>query len=659
MQLCMAGVVWCQNDSTARRHPRYFVGIVGGFGSTLEQGSVAVPTFSDCGAFEHGTGTRWSLSGLFEMRLGDGPASLQLRSGFSRHRGTLRETIVGDRFVADAQGNVLPAVIDQILTFNESSLSFALLARYPLLAGLTMQGGIGVDHIVSIDQTHSQVAVSPDMLLLGNNRRDQTLLTGVLIGAPQAIFGLHLGFGYDLPIGSRSTLSPELMVAYPVTSRASEGSWRDLSLRAGIGLRFGLATEPDTLPTPPPILPQRGDTPVVAVVPKLVPTVLTEPSVVEVRINEYDSTEALPLLNQIYFAEHSAELRDRYKQLTRESSEEFSNEHLVGSALDVYYQILNILGRRMRDYPHATLAINGYHNSRENDPDLARARAERLRSYLIDVWQIAPGRIKATGGKLPPNPSSELGREGFEENARVEIIPSDPNVTAPVLRRHIQRVATPPSVVFYPRVLAEAGVAGWRLDLIEGEHLWKRFAGTNTLPDSIRWNWRGDNGALPALPMHLGYQLSVTDQTDRTASTALMNIDVAYHTRQEKLENRERDTTIESYSLLLFNFDSPKVSESDRALLRAIAANIKRGATARLTGFTDSLGGVAHNRELAIMRAEETAKILRGLVPRGVTVIVEQGDGERERFPYSTPEGRAHCRTVIIEVRTPSSSDGS
>lgn len=658
MQLCMAGVVWCQSDSSRTGAPHSYIGIAVALGPTLEQASIAVPDFADCGSLRNGTGARWSIAGLYEPYFGRKGFALQLRAGLAAHRGTLSERIDRQEEIRLSDGSLAPVVVDQVLDFSETAFFLSLFLRYPLFDRLHLQGGFGGRQYIKVDQTHRQVAVSPDLLLLNNNRREEDLSTGVLIGAAGLNFLADLGLAYDLPIGSRSTLSPEIMLSYGLDHRNPSGSWGDLALQAGVSLRFGLGgdTVPvETVPHPQP----PPDTPaVIATIPKLVPTVLTQPSVVEVRIDEYDSTEALPLLNQIFFPESSAELQSRYIQLKPADIATFSNARLVGSALDVYYQILNIIGKRLEDFPHATLTINGYRNGRESSPDLSRRRAEGLRAYLVDVWHIAPSRIKVTGGKLPPNPSSETSEQGFQENARAELIPSDPNVTAPVLRRHVQRVASPPSVVFYPRAVAEAGIASWKIDVMEGGTLWKRFAGT-ALPDSIRWNWRGDSGTLPTLPMRLGYELSVTDRTNRTESTPLTAIDVMYHSRSEKLEHRENDTTIESYSLLLFNFDSPKVSEGDRALLRAIAANIRQGATVRLTGYTDSLGGQIHNRDLAMMRAEETAKILRVLVPRGVTIIVDERGGERERFPYLTPEGRAHCRTVIIEVRTPSSSDGS
>lgn len=338
--------------------------------------------------------------------------------------------------------------------------------------------------------------------------------------------------------------------------------------------------------------------------------------------------------------------------------EGFGNAQLIGSALDVYYHLLNIIGMRMRRTPDATLTITGYHNGQENQPQLGRRRAESVKKYLAEVWRISSRRIRVVGGGMPANPASEAMPEGAEENARVEITSNDLNITGPVIRRHIQRIATPPSITFYPNVVAEGGLAEWSLDVLEQSSRWKSFAGGGDhLPDSIIWEWRNDRGELPSLPMQLQYALRVTDSTGATAGTPLKQIDVTYNALRDTPQD---DTTIENYSLLLFNFDSPKISRSDMALLKAIIGQTQSGAVVRLAGYTDSLGEDNHNRELAIQRANEVAKIFRSLAPKGVSITVDEGaSGERERFPYNTPEGRSHCRTVIIEIRTPTNKNGS
>ncbi len=123
-------------------------------------------------------------------------------------------------------------------------------------------------------------------------------------------------------------------------------------------------------------------------------------------------------------------------------------------------------------------------------------------------------------------------------------------------------------------------------------------------------------------------------------------------TLQEKLLERQQDTIIESYSLLLFAYNSPEVSRADRALLAAIASRVGPGARVRFTGFTDSLGDSTLNRDLAFERASNAAAIFSDQVVN-VDVSVNPEGGESERYPSELPEGRSYNRTVIIEVRTP------
>jgi outer membrane protein OmpA-like peptidoglycan-associated protein len=374
-----------------------------------------------------------------------------------------------------------------------------------------------------------------------------------------------------------------------------------------------------------------------------------------VRIDEYDSVEALPVLNQIFFAEGSSRIPERYRLLDREGATVFTRDLLTGSALDVYYHMLNLIGKRLQEIPSATLTLNGYRNSRESDPRLGAMRAESIRRYLVDVWRIPQRRIMVRGGALPPNPARENAEEGFEENARVEILSSDPNITKPHYRRHIQRVANPPGVTFYPRAVAEAGVGEWEVEVSQEGAPWKSFAGTGALPDSIVWDWRGDRRELPHLPMRLSYRLKVVDSIGQVRTTESTPIAVNYRSVGQKMEHRVNDTTINIYSLLLFNYDSPRLSPGDQELINAITgtSDVTPRSIIRFTGYTDSLGDEEHNRQLANTRAAEAARLFKATGPQGVSIIVNQEGGELERFPYTTPEGRSHDRTVIIEIRTP------
>ena len=644
MLLCMAIAVSAQTDTSAP--PRLLsIGAALSGGGSFELGEVVIPELVDCDSLRAGSGSSFAGALLVERPLSS-TWSLQARLGLAVESGELRKRSNYPLLLRGESGVVVEGVYDHVLLFDRTSITGALLARFDPGSRLEIAAGLELARQIAGEETFQQEAVSPSTLLL-RGQRVAKIRAGDLVEASALSVGALASVGWRLPISSRSWLVPELSVAMPITSLAATMPWRRVRLAAGATLRF------DILETPEPVRPV--DTPVIARVPILRPAITTSPAVVEVRVDEYDSTEALALLNQVFFDEGSSTIPPRYHLLNDSTASLFSTQSLVGSALEAYYDLLNIVGLRMKNTPSATLAINGYRNGRESGgATLARGRAEAIRRYLVETWGIEARRVHTTGGALPPSPARESVEEGFEENARAQLEPSDPNITGPVIRLHIQRTATPPSVVFYPRAEAEAGVLRWRLDVVEDTTLWRRFEGEGAPPDSIVWDWRSGRRELPTIPMRLAYRLDVEDSTGQRVATEPFDIRVEYRTVQQTLEHRENDSVIASYSLLLFNFDSPNVSPADLELLRAIAATgVDPRSVVTITGYTDSLGLESHNRDLAMRRASETARLLRELAPRGATIIVSQSGGERERFPYDTPEGRSHCRTVVIEVRTP------
>lgn len=647
MLLGMAITVFGQVDSGAATSTLRWLsvgGVLGG-GPSFEYGEVVIPELVDCDTLRAGIATSLHAAVLVEHPLSEA-WSLQARVGVYFESGDLRKQTNYPLLLRTETGGVVEGIYDHVLRFDRTTIAASLLSRHDIGPRIELAAGLEVSRQFAGSETFQQEAVTPTTLLL-RGQRIAEIRSGDLVEQSAMALGVTASIGYRLPLSTRSWLVPELSFAAPITSFAATMPWRRVRLAAGASLRFDLLERPAEKP---PI-----DTPVVAHIPVLRPLITTSPTVVEVRVDEYDSTEALALLNQVFFDEGRSTVPTRYRKLDSAGASRFSTRQLTGSALEAYYDLLNIVGLRMRGAPAATLAINGFRNGREpGGSALSRARAEDIRRYLVETWGIASRRLKVKGGGLPPSPARESVEEGFEENARVQLEPSDPNITGPVIRLHIQRTATPPSVVFYPRAEAEAGVRSWRLDVVDDTTLWRRFEGAGTPPDSIVWDWRSGGRELPTIPMTLAYRLEVEDLTAQRVSTTPFDIDVEYRTVQQTLEHRENDSVIASYSLLLFNFDSPNVSSADLELLRAIAATgIDPRSVVTITGFTDSLGLESHNRELAMRRAGETARLLRELAPAGATIVVNTGGGERERFPYDTPEGRSHCRTVVIEVRTP------
>ena len=649
MLLGMTGLLSSQtlpsDDSTAYRFGLFF-----NLDSRSESVNLLIPGYSPfCGDLREGTGSGWEIGGLLDITILPW-LTLEGRVGFARTSGEMVHR--GEPFPIREDGEeIVEGRVDQRIDFRSTGLDAVFSGIVPIADRLRGFLGLGAWFRLFSEEEHSEVAAEPAELLLANNQREMLLNSGTLFPYRSIVPLVTAGLQYDLPIGGGSYLSPEIRLTLPMIDWTSSGSWRSLRLGVGGSVRFGI---PGDHPVEDPV--QLDDT-IPERLPVLIPDVLTDPRIVTVEITEYDSTEALPLLNRVFFAENSAEIPERYHLLNISETSVFSTTQLNGPTLEVYRDLLNILGLRLTRYLDTELMITGYHNGRESRQGLAAERAEKIKGYLIDVWEIFPERIKVEGKDLPLRPVPERTEEGFRENAYVSLDATNQNVLVPVFRKYVQRIASPPSVTFYPKAIAEAGVLDWRLDIEGKDQLWKRIEGTGPLPDSVRWNWTSDSGALPTLPIELSYRLTVRDSLGQLSGTPSIPIEVRMNTVQKRLENRQQDTVIESYSLLLFDYDSPEVSSFDRKLIEAIAGRVQPGAVVRFTGYTDSLGDARRNRELARQRAEASARIFRAAAPEGVRIIINDEGGESERYPYDTPEGRAYNRTVVIEVRTPAEKE--
>ncbi len=92
---------------------------------------------------------------------------------------------------------------------------------------------------------------------------------------------------------------------------------------------------------------------------------------------------------------------------------------------------LDQISEVLRFYGEAPVAIRGYSDSvgsEESNLDIARRRADSVKSYLTGGPAIDPGRLSAVGlGEQDPvapneNPDGSDNPEGREQNRRVEIV---------------------------------------------------------------------------------------------------------------------------------------------------------------------------------------------------------------------------------------------
>jgi len=92
----------------------------------------------------------------------------------------------------------------------------------------------------------------------------------------------------------------------------------------------------------------------------------------------------------IYFPEGSANLADtRMRNLTATQTASFNEDALrQRDIIQLYRDMLNVLGQRMKKYPRANIEILGMNSDVGQDattPNLNIQRAEAVKNYLVNV----------------------------------------------------------------------------------------------------------------------------------------------------------------------------------------------------------------------------------------------------------------------------------
>lgn len=155
--------------------------------------------------------------------------------------------------------------------------------------------------------------------------------------------------------------------------------------------------------------------------------------------------QGIPLLCYIFFEAGNASIPVRYKlfKLTSETNS-FNEDNVIGEFVDVHSHTLNIIGSRMRLYPHTKISIIG--NNSNNDSGnvtsqlllgetkkISEQRAQTVYNYLTLIWRIDSQRITILPARNVPylrsNPKTLIG---LSENRRVEIESNDWEVIRPI-----------------------------------------------------------------------------------------------------------------------------------------------------------------------------------------------------------------------------------
>lgn len=558
-------------------------------------------------------------------------------------------------------------------TFSTVSIEPTLSLRFAGI--LFVSTGVNIGTMISSNYSQLQQISEPagkgtflDKNGDDSHKRTRNEYSGKLPN-PLTIISPMIGASAEFPLNIQRTMLivSEIFYQIGLTNILKDITWKTNILRLGLSLKYSPGKKKE-IPSIPIQEEKKEEAPVVITeipkkneqkpidTPKVqIVAVGVEPKGIEVpnpilRIEEFTSTIMTSLLNYIFFAPNSSEILPRYTRLDKNQTEDFTPEK-VNSAdkLSTYYYILNIIGKRMQQKPTSKITLTGCVNDyaeEKGNLTLARNRAERIKSYIMNVWGISPTRITVKEQLLPAKPSNVMTTDGSEENRRVEITTDDEELLAPIITNDTLRTVNYPIIRFKPIVPSEIDSKQWTITAAQNSRTIKEFSGKDAPPPKVDWQL-SDKSTIPRYSAPVEFTFAVKDEANTVIkNSGELQIDIV--SLSKKRSEKRGDMEIDMYSLILFDVKSAELTPANKSIMQLIKPRIKKDASVVVMGYTDRVGELTFNLSLAESRAKSIAAFLGKSYD--VTTVSK---GNSNLYDNNLPEGRFYSRTVEIEVQTP------
>lgn len=530
----------------------------------------------------------------------------------------------------------------------EPNLRFA-----PFRSGFYLYAGPRFAFNMKHDFTYQQKA-NPDF----PNQTDNEEIKGELSDMNPMMVSMQIGAGYDIPLSTQNkrtqfVLSPFVAFQpYFGNSPRTIETWNITALRVGAAFKFGFGK---LNPTEVAKEDKKPD-----IVVPMTKFSVTAPANL---LSTYTVHEIFPLRNYIFFDLGSNDIPKRYVLLNKKDVSNFDKkqvqlsnpENVSGRSsrqMIVYYNILNILGDRMVKNPSTTISLVG---SSEKNAEEGLIMAEKVKSYLVDVFGIAGTRIKTTGNTKPINASAKPGQTTdlnlIDQGDRRVTIESD----YPVLMAKYETGLSPDETKAKIVKASEDNVVL-----------------TNNGSKKAYTSWsveiKDKRGAIQRFGPYTDEKVSISNSAILgTKPDGLYNIKMIGLKKDGGIETKDTTVTlihslynqnkvIMRYSVI-FEFDASQTSAStDAYLTDVLATKIPKGATVVIHGFTDIIGDSTYNRNLSIARANDVKNTLQtALAKLGRTDVKFETFGYGEdpdfnKFNNKYPEERFYNRSVSIDI---------
>jgi len=404
-------------------------------------------------------------------------------------------------------------------------------------------------------------------------------------------------------------------------------------------------------------------------------TVAMEPAVLTVE--ELTTIDTSPMLNYVFFDTGKSDLPETYHLFTNQADTKAFSEVNLRTTTEKYYNTLNIIGKRLVEFPETHVKIvgcNSNYGMEQGRIDLSRSRAEAVRAYLMYIWGIEPSRMEVEARNLPIAATTNRSIEGRIENQRVEIYSDFLAILDPIKSTYVEEMSEAKQFRIFPKIQSGYGIGRWKIELKGDGVLIRSIEGEGDLKPVYAFDLNDIGLRKVCSFKEIAVGIEVTDKEgqiykDEAAATSSVN----FVKKEERVAQKMGYKVLEKYALILFDFNSSIIKERNKAIVGRIVERMKAFPTAemRVVGHTDNLGEIDYNLWLSERRAKAVYdQVLAGGMT-GSEKITYAGAGPHDPlYDNSLPEGRALNRTVTVDLEyerneyrasrayTPAKSDG-
>ena len=657
-------------DSTSRP----MLGVVAT--TTFGDESTAIPVFAgstNCGEFRKGSGrfTSFGLRALLPTLFNDGSGiSLGITWG-SESRDLL--TPANEPIVRQSETDSTLQRIDHEYHLRTSSSLLRLDAAYRgrIAGGLWWSPGLWLGLRSGFTSEQVERVAGQTQLLFDSGQIERSVTGGEPLSLNSLSAGLSLSFDYLLSLSRRITIQPGISAEYEPFGPVREFSWTSIHYGFSVGILYSFAqSPPDTQVSSPPLIPtDSGGIASPRTLPERTDTAggrLRRPTTLKASIEIYgidDEERKLPAATvQIYesitaqrlipsasliYKANSTDPNDVAHLLRPEESTYFSVDSLAGlSSSAIEREVLNILGAQLRDEVGARVVLSGSRTTGEGE-GLGLRRAERVATYLRDVWKITPGRITTSDAGVDIC-TTERGRNTRGGCVRITTTPTW--ILDTVMAERGSYEVIPPLLGINPEYSSDAGIKRWDIVLSHDGRTVGRYSSNTARSSDSTVAWDVSPERIKGQRSTLVADLTVEDSAGTVAHTrAPTPLIIERRVRVTAIEPIDRNGR-ERLVATLYPFDEgdDNLNAQNRAAINELVARLRNGA--RITIAVDPERGTGRRLSLAragaVKRAIEQSLREEQITRRTITIIPDRRN--HNPLGHDLPEGGRGGFEIII-----------